>query len=114
MLQKRFLTNPLHYTIAEEIKKLLQRYKELEDIIIILGLDELSEQDRQIVTRARKIERFLSQPLHVASVFNSIPGLFVPLKSSLWGLQAILSGFFDKIPEKFFFMKGKIDNVASA
>lgn len=89
-----------HYDVARGVQKTLQRYKELKDIIAILGMDELSEDDKLVVARARKIERFLSQPFHVAEVFNSVPGKFVPLKETIRGFKGILAGEYDHIPDK--------------
>ncbi|MDG6459434.1 F0F1 ATP synthase subunit beta [Glaesserella parasuis] len=100
-----------HYDVARGVQKTLQRYKELKDIIAILGMDELSEDDKLVVARARKIERFLSQPFHVAEVFNSVPGKFVPLKETIRGFKGILVGEYDHIPEQAFYMAGSIDEV---
>ncbi|MCT8562059.1 F0F1 ATP synthase subunit beta [Glaesserella parasuis] len=100
-----------HYDVARGVQKTLQRYKELKDIIAILGMDELSEDDKLVVARARKIERFLSQPFHVAEVFNSVPGKFVPLKETIRGFKGILAGEYDHIPEQAFYMAGSIDEV---
>ncbi len=108
--------NPLvvgeeHYNVARGVQGTLQRYKELKDIIAILGMDELSEDDKRLVARARKIERFLSQPFHVAEVFNGVPGKFVPLKETIRGFKGILEGEYDHIPEQAFYMAGSIDEV---
>jgi F-type H+-transporting ATPase subunit beta len=100
-----------HYQTARAVQATLQRYKELQDIIAILGLDELSEEDRQTVARARKIERFLSQPFFVAEVFTGAPGQYVELKDTLKGFQMILSGELDDLPEQAFYMVGGIDQV---
>lgn len=100
-----------HYNIAQQIKSTLQRYKELQDIIAILGLDELSEEDRLTVARARKIERFLSQPFFVAEVFTGSPGKYVSLKESIIGFQMILSGELDDLPEQAFYLVGNIDEA---
>lgn len=100
-----------HYDVARGVQKTLQRYKELKDIIAILGMDELSEDDKLVVARARKIERFLSQPFHVAEVFNSVPGKFVLLKETIRGFKGILAGEYDHIPEQAFYMAGSIDEV---
>ncbi|MCH9712031.1 MAG: F0F1 ATP synthase subunit beta, partial [Proteobacteria bacterium] len=89
----------------------LQRYKELKDIIAILGMDELSEEDKQAVSRARKVQRFLSQPFFVAEVFTGSPGKYVSLKDTLSGFQAILNGELDDIPEQAFYMTGSIEEV---
>ena len=100
-----------HYSAARGVQTVLQRYKELKDIIAILGMDELSEEDKQVVSRARKIERFLSQPFHVAEVFTGSPGKYVWLKETIRGFQGILGGDYDHIPEQDFYMKGSIDEV---
>ncbi|WP_413162629.1 F0F1 ATP synthase subunit beta [Capilliphycus salinus ALCB114379] len=100
-----------HYQTARAVQATLQRYKELQDIIAILGLDELSEEDRLTVARARKIERFLSQPFFVAEVFTGAPGQYVELKDTLKGFQMILSGELDDLPEQAFYMVGGIDQV---
>lgn len=100
-----------HYDVARGVQGTLQRYKELKDIIAILGMDELSEEDKLVVARARKIERFLSQPFFVAEVFNSTPGKYVPLKETIRGFKGILAGEYDHIPEQAFYMAGSIDEV---
>ncbi len=100
-----------HYEIARGVQTVLQRYKELKDIIAILGMDELSEEDKQVVARARRIQRFLSQPYNVAEVFSGIPGVVVPLKETLRGFKGILAGEYDHLPEQAFFMAGSIDEV---
>lgn len=100
-----------HYDVARGVQGTLQRYKELKDIIAILGMDELSEDDKLVVARARKIERFLSQPFHVAEVFNGVPGKFVTLKETIRGFKGILEGEYDHIPEQAFYMAGSIDDV---
>ncbi|SIO15951.1 ATP synthase F1 subcomplex beta subunit [Sulfurivirga caldicuralii] len=100
-----------HYEIARDVQKTLQRYKELRDIIAILGMDELSEEDRLTVARARKIQRFLSQPYHVAEVFTGQPGVYVPLKETLRGFKMILSGELDDLPEQAFLYVGGIDEA---
>jgi F-type H+-transporting ATPase subunit beta len=100
-----------HYDTARAVQKTLQRYKELKDIIAILGMDELSEEDKLIVSRARKIQRFLSQPFFVAEVFTGAPGKYVPLKETIRGFQAILQGEFDHLPEQAFYMVGGIDEA---
>ncbi|MOA38724.1 ATP synthase subunit beta [compost metagenome] len=89
----------------------LQKYKELRDIIAILGMDELSEEDKLTVYRARKIQRFLSQPFHVAEVFTGSPGKYVPLKETIKGFKAIISGEYDHLPEQAFYMVGSIDEA---
>ncbi|WP_440903100.1 F0F1 ATP synthase subunit beta [Catenovulum sp. SX2] len=100
-----------HYEVARGVQIVLQRYKELKDIIAILGMDELSEEDKQIVARARKIQRFLSQPFFVAEVFNSTPGRYVPLKDTISGFKAILDGEYDHLPEQAFYMVGAIEEA---
>ncbi|AKD39060.1 F0F1 ATP synthase subunit beta [Pasteurella multocida subsp. multocida OH4807] len=100
-----------HYNVARGVQTTLQRYKELKDIIAILGMDELSEDDKLVVARARKIERFLSQPFFVAEVFNGTPGKYVPLKETIRGFKGILDGEYDHIPEQAFYMAGTIDEV---
>jgi F-type H+/Na+-transporting ATPase subunit beta len=103
-----------HFNVANEVKQVLQRYKELQDIIAILGIDELSDDDRLTVNRARKIERFLSQPFHVAEQFTGTPGVYVPIAESIRGFKEILEGKHDDIAERFFFLKGGIDDVVEA
>ncbi len=100
-----------HYQTARAVQSTLQRYKELQDIIAILGLDELSEDDRLIVARARKVERFLSQPFFVAEVFTGAPGKYVKLDDTIKGFKSILSGEFDELPEQAFYMVGSIDEA---
>jgi F-type H+-transporting ATPase subunit beta len=100
-----------HYNTARQVQATLQRYKELQDIIAILGLDELSEDDRVTVARARKLERFLSQPFFVAEVFTGSPGKYVKLEETLKGFQMILSGQLDPLPEQAFYMVGNIDEA---
>ena len=100
-----------HYETARKVQQTLQRYKELKDIIAILGMDELSEDDKRLVYRARKIQRFLSQPFFVAEVFTGSPGKYVSLKDSIKGFQAILSGECDDLPEQAFYMVGTIDEA---
>ena len=100
-----------HYETARGVQTVLQRFKELKDIIAILGMDELSEEDKQTVARARKIERFLSQPFHVAEVFTGSPGKYVPLKETIRGFRGILAGEYDHLPEQAFYMVGSIDEV---
>ena len=100
-----------HYETARGVQIVLQRYKELKDIIAILGMDELSEEDKLTVARARKIERFLSQPFFVAEVFTGSPGKYVPLKETIRGFQGILKGEYDDLPEQAFYMVGGIDEV---
>ncbi len=100
-----------HYDVAQGVKKVLQRYKELQDIIAILGMEELSDSDKISVTRARKIQRFMSQPFSVAEVFSNIPGKYVKLEETVKGFKKILDGQLDSIPEQEFFMKGHIEEV---
>jgi len=100
-----------HYDVARGVQTVLQRYKELKDIIAILGMDELSETDKLTVTRARKIERFLSQPFHVAEVFTGSPGKYVSLKDTIAGFNGLLSGDYDDLPEQAFYMVGTIDEA---
>lgn len=100
-----------HYNTAQRVKTILERYKELQDIIAILGIDELSEEDKLIVSRARKIQRFLSQPFHVGEQFTGIPGKYVPIQETVRGFKEILDGVHDNIPEAAFFMTGVIDEV---
>lgn len=100
-----------HYQIARRVQETLQRYNELRDIIAILGMDELSDEDKQIVARARKIQRFLSQPFHVAEVFTGAPGKFVPLAETLRGFKMIVDGECDALPEQAFYMVGNIDEA---
>ncbi|MCK5858237.1 F0F1 ATP synthase subunit beta [Abyssibacter sp.] len=101
-----------HYETARAVQGVLQRYKELKDIIAILGMDELSEEDKQTVSRARKIQRFLSQPFHVAEVFTGSPGIYVSLKDTIAGFKAIVDGEYDHLPEQAFYMVGSIDQAA--
>ncbi len=100
-----------HYNVARQVQVILQRYKDLQDIIAILGMDELSEDDRLTVARARKIQRFLSQPFHVAEVFTGIPGAYVELKDTIRGFQEIVEGKHDDIPEQAFYMVGAIEQA---
>ena len=100
-----------HYNTAREVQEVLQQYKSLQDIIAILGMDELSEEDKLVVARARKIQRFLSQPFHVAEVFTGTPGAFVSLEESIKGFQGIVRGDYDDLPEAAFYMVGTIDEA---
>ncbi|MCD9033118.1 F0F1 ATP synthase subunit beta [Luteimonas sp. Y-2-2-4F] len=100
-----------HYDTARRVQATLQKYKELKDIIAILGMDELSEEDKQAVSRARKIERFFSQPFHVAEVFTGSPGKYVPLKETIRGFKGIVDGEYDHLPEQAFYMVGSIDEA---
>jgi vacuolar-type H+-ATPase catalytic subunit A/Vma1 len=110
MLDPR-LVGQEHYSVARGIQNTLQDYKSLQDIIAILGMDELSEEDKQTVFRARKIQRFLSQPFAVAEVFTGMQGKFVPLKETISGFKAILDGKYDNLPEAAFYMVGPIEEV---
>ncbi|MFQ5693118.1 MAG: F0F1 ATP synthase subunit beta [Nitrospinota bacterium] len=100
-----------HYTVARAVQQILQRYKDLQDIIAILGMDELSEEDKVIVTRARKIQRFLSQPFHVAEAFTGTPGKYVPVKETIAGFKELVDGNLDHIPEQAFYMVGNLDEA---
>jgi len=97
--------------VARGVQSVLQRYKELKDIIAILGMDELSEEDKLTVARARKIERFLSQPFNVAEVFTGSPGIYVSLKDTIAGFKGILAGDYDHLPEQAFYMVGSIEQA---
>jgi F-type H+-transporting ATPase subunit beta len=110
MLQP-WIVGDKHYSCAQSIKKTLQRYKELQDIIAILGLDELSEEDRLVVSRARKIERLLSQPFFVAEVFTGSPGKYVSLAETIEGFTKILAGELDSLPEQAFYLVGNVNEV---
>src|SRR5918992_1297944 len=103
-----------HYNVATEVKEILQRYKELQDIIAILGIDELSDEDKIVVQRARKVERFLSQPFHVAEAFTGTAGVYVPIEETVRGFREILEGKHDDVPEAAFLLKGSIDQVVEA
>jgi len=111
MILQPWIVGEEHYKCAQRVKQTLQRYKELQDIIAILGLDELSEEDRQVVARARKIERFLSQPFFVAEVFTGSPGKYVSLTETIQGFAIILSGDLDDLPEQAFYLVGNIDEA---
>jgi len=100
-----------HYGVAQDVKETLQRYKELQDIIAILGIDELSEEDRTVVARARKLERFLSQPFFVAEIFTGSPGKYVSLEDTLKGFKMILNGELDDLPEQAFYLVGDVDEA---
>jgi len=100
-----------HYDVAREVQRILQKYSELQDIIAILGIDELSEEDKVTVQRARRIERFLSHPMYVAEQFTGIPGVFVPLDETISSFKAITEGKYDNVPEQAFFMCGGIEDV---
>lgn len=100
-----------HYEVARGVQKVLQRYKDLQDIIAILGMEELSEEDKMTVSRARKIQRFLSQPFFVAEAFTGLAGEYVPLEDTISSFEALLNGEYDDVPEQNFYLKGKIDSV---
>jgi F-type H+-transporting ATPase subunit beta len=100
-----------HYDVARGVQRVLQRYKDLQDIIAILGVEELGEDDKLTVARARKIEKFLSQPMRVAEAFTGRPGVYVSIKETVRGFKMILDGQLDEIPEPYFYMRGTIDEV---
>ena len=100
-----------HYQVAMQVLQILQRYKELQDIIAILGMDELSDEDKAVVNRARRIRNFLSQPLHVAESYLDVKGIYVPIKDTVESLQAIISGEYDNLPEQAFLYVGTIQDV---
>ena len=100
-----------HYNVAREVQRILQTYKNLQDIIAILGMDELSEEDKVTVARARKIQRFLSQPFHVAEVFTGMPGVYVNLEDTIKGFKDICGGEYDHLPEAAFYMVGTIEEA---
>jgi F-type H+-transporting ATPase subunit beta len=102
-----------HYNVARQVQQILQRYKSLQDIIAILGMDELSEEDKTAVARARKIERFLSQPFHVAEVFTGAPGVFVQLADTIKGFKGLCAGDYDHLPEQAFYMVGTIEEAVA-
>jgi F-type H+/Na+-transporting ATPase subunit beta len=102
-----------HYTVAREVQRVLQTYKSLQDIIAILGMDELSEEDKQVVARARKIQRFLSQPFHVAEIFTGSPGKLVSLADTIAGFKGIVEGKYDDLPESAFYMVGNIEEAVA-
>ena len=102
-----------HYTVAREVQRILQTYKSLQDIIAILGMDELSEDDKLVVARARKLQRFLSQPFHVAEVFTGFPGVFVPIADTVRSFKAIVAGEYDHLPESAFYMVGTIEDAVA-
>ncbi|MEK9830882.1 MAG: F0F1 ATP synthase subunit beta, partial [Schleiferiaceae bacterium] len=103
-----------HYDCAQNVKMILQRYKELQDIIAILGMDELSEEDKMVVHRARRVQRFLSQPFHVAEQFTGIPGVFVDIQETIKGFNMIMNGELDQYPESAFNLKGSIEEAIAA
>jgi F-type H+-transporting ATPase subunit beta len=100
-----------HYEVAQAVKRTLQRYKDLQDIIAILGMDELSEEDKMIVARARKLERFLSQPFHVAEQFTGTPGVYVKLEDTVRSFKAVVEGEYDHLPEQAFMYVGTIEDA---
>jgi F-type H+-transporting ATPase subunit beta len=100
-----------HYNVATEVQRILQRYKDLQDIIAILGMDELSEEDKIVVGRARRIQRFLSQPFHVAEQFTGRAGKYVKLEDTIESFERVVAGEFDHLPEQAFYMKGGIEDV---
>ena len=102
-----------HYDVATKVKHILERYKELQDIIAILGVDELSDEDKAVVSRARKVQRFLSQPFTVGEQFTGMPGKYVPVKETIRGFKEILEGKYDDIPESAFLFAGTIDDVVA-
>ena len=100
-----------HYRVAREVQRYLQRYKELLEIIAILGMEELSEEDKLVVHRARRIQLFLTQPFHVAEVFTGMPGKYVPVEETIRGFEMIVNGELDHLPEQAFYMVGTIDEA---
>ncbi len=110
MLDPR-VVGDVHYQVARDVQRVLQTYKSLQDIIAILGMDELSEEDRQTVARARKIQRFMSQPFHVAEIFTGTPGVFVKLEDTIKGFKGIVAGEYDELPESAFYMVGTIEEA---
>jgi F-type H+/Na+-transporting ATPase subunit beta len=103
-----------HFEVANRVKEILQRYRELQDIIAILGIDELSDEDKVTVQRARKVERFLSQPFNVAEQFTGTPGEYVPIGETVRSFRELIDGQHDDLPESAFFLKGSIDQVVEA
>ncbi|HHH53787.1 MAG TPA: F0F1 ATP synthase subunit beta, partial [Bacteroidetes bacterium] len=110
-IMNREMLGDEHYDTAQRVINILQRYKELQDIIAILGMEELSDEDRMIVNRARKVQRFLSQPFHVAEQFTGTPGALVPIEDTIKGFKMILDGEMDKYPDAAFNLKGSIEEV---
>jgi F-type H+-transporting ATPase subunit beta len=102
-----------HYAVARSVQEVLQKYKSLQDIIAILGMDELSEEDKLTVSRARKIQRFLSQPFHVAEIFTGSPGVFVSVEDTIKGFKAVVNGEYDHLPEAAFYMVGTIEDAVA-
>jgi F-type H+-transporting ATPase subunit beta len=105
---------PEHYEVARETQRVLQRYRDLQDIIAILGMDELSEEDKATVARARRLQRFMSQPFTVAEVFTGRKGKYVPIRDTVTSVREILEGKADDLPEQAFFLQGTIDDVRAA
>jgi len=103
-----------HFEVANKVKSILQRYKDLQDIIAILGMDELTDEDKQLVERARRIQKFLSQPFHVAEVFNNVPGVYVSVSDTVKAFKEVIEGKYDDLPEEAFYMRGGIDEVIKA
>jgi F-type H+-transporting ATPase subunit beta len=103
-----------HYNCAQRVKEILQRYKELQDIIAILGMDELSDEDQEVVHRARRVQRFLSQPFHVAEAFTGLKGQLVDIKETIKGFNMIMDGELDHLPEAAFNLKGTIEQAIAA
>jgi len=102
-----------HYTVARTVQRILQRYKDLQDIIAILGMDELSEDDKLVVARARRVQRFLSQPFFVASPFTGLEGKYVKLEDTIASFERVVAGEFDQLPEQAVYMEGGIDEVVA-
>jgi F-type H+-transporting ATPase subunit beta len=100
-----------HYDVARSVQQVLQRYKDLQDIIAILGMDELSDEDRKVVDRARKIQKFLSQPFHVAEIFTGTPGIYVKLEDTIAGFKRLVEGELDHLPEQAFYMVGSVEDA---
>ena len=111
MCSSDLIVGDRHYQVARRVQEILQRYKELQDIIAILGLDELSEEDKVTVARARKIQRFLSQPFFVGEVFTGLPGIFVPIDETVQSFEALANGELDDVPEQAFFNVGGVESV---
>ena len=101
-----------HYDVAQDVLRTLQRYRDLQDIIAILGIDELSDDDKQAVSRARRLQRYLTQPMFVAEVFTGTPGQYVPVRETVRGCREILDGVHDNLPEQAFYMVGAIEGAA--
>ena len=117
MLGTEYILDPVvvgeeHYRIAREVQRVLQRYKDLQDVIAILGIEELSEEDKLTVARARKIQRYLTQPFFVSEVFTGRPGKYVPISETVRGFKEILEGKWDQLPEGAFYMIGSIEEAA--